>query len=330
MGAKVNLVLPCPVDAFKRQSVSFAGPEWERRFHHVLGHANTCLTANSSSYNTAEADDASSVALVYANRILTGLAVMQAEALDVELHALTLWDGHPGDGDGGTSSVVAGWERRRLRPLVLSIGSGPSGAPAAPLETPAPKPTGVPQEIKAMVFADIAGYKKITEAQMSAYIRELKGAIAGVQAAAGAAPVAAECWSSIHNFYYDNLGDAARFALELRDLMTGTKWAERGLPAGLGVRLVLHAGPVFSFADPVLKRPAFIGAHALRGAQVGPMLPPNQVHCTQEFAALCREEGLEGLHFAFLGHLPMTRLFEDAPLYRLDRRWETSAPPPAP
>ena len=53
MGAKVNLVLPCPVDAFKRQSVSFGGPEWERRFHNVLGNATTLLIANPAGYATS-------------------------------------------------------------------------------------------------------------------------------------------------------------------------------------------------------------------------------------------------------------------------------------
>ncbi len=328
MGAKVNLVLPCPVDAFKRQSVSFAGPEWERRFHRVVGSANTLLIANASSYATTDTDAASSLALMYANRIVTGLATLQAQALDVELHALALWDGRPGDGTGGTSSVVAEWERRKITPRVISIGSGPPVASPAPRREALPsKHPVVPQEIKAMVFTEIANYKKITEAQMSAYIHEFKGAVAKLMANAGAAPMAAECWNGTHYFYYDGLADAARFALDLRDLMAGTPWVERGLPADLGVRIVLHAGPVFSFVDPVLRRQTFIGAHVLRGAQVGPVLPLNQVHVTQEFAALCSEEGIDGLHFAFLGRLPMTRLFEDAPLYRLDRRWEHSAVP---
>src|SRR5207247_3556421 len=30
MGANLQLVLPCPISAFKAQSVSFAGPDWER------------------------------------------------------------------------------------------------------------------------------------------------------------------------------------------------------------------------------------------------------------------------------------------------------------
>lgn len=320
MGARVHLVLPCPVDAFKRQSVNFAGPEWTERFHKVLAMASTCLTANASSYATTNDDDsATSAALTYTNRIVTGLAYMQAQALDVELHALTLWDGRPGDGQGGTSSVVAGWQRRGLEPHVVSVGS--SAAPSTP---PAPRPApAVPQEIKAMVFAEITQYKKITEAQMPAYVAQFRSEVAQLLEKAGSAPSAIEAWGGHHYFYYASLADAAHFALDLRDLLAGTDWAARGLPADLGVRLVIHAGPVFSYLDPVLRRQAYIGAHVQRGVQIGPILPPGQVHCTQEFAALCAEEGVPGLHFAFMGRLPMTRLFEDAPLFRLDRQTST-------
>ena len=81
----------------------------------------------------------------------------------------------------------------------------------------------------------------------------------------------------------------------------------------------MHAGPVFSFEDPVLRRPACAGAHAMRATRITPMIPPGQIYVTQEFAALAGTEGVAGMSFEFLGHLPMTRLFEDAPLYRLNR-----------
>ena len=91
------------------------------------------------------------------------------------------------------------------------------------------------------------------------------------------------------------------------------------------MRIVLHAGPVFAFTDPVSRRPSFIGAHVTRASQVNPVLPQNQVYATQEFAALCGMEDIAGVNFEFMGRLPMTRLFEDAPLYRLDRQREHHA-----
>lgn len=328
LGAKVNLVLPCPVDAFKRQSVKFAGAEWEKRFHHVLANATTCLIANASEYATSDADPASSMALVYTNRIVTGLAVLQAQALDVDLHAIALWDGKPGDGSGGTSSVVAEWERRQIKPLLLKFDAmgGSAASPVAPngSSTPAAGGAGakippVPQVIKAMVLAEVVNYKKISEHQIAAFVHEFRGAVAKLMADLPSAPTDVENWGGSNYFVFDSLPDAARFALDLRDLNGRTRWADHGLPADLGIRTVVHAGPVFAFVDPVLKRPTCLGAHVMRGTRIVPMTPAGQVYVTQEFAALCGSEGVVGMSFEFLGHLPMTRLFEDAPLYQLNR-----------
>ena len=343
MGAKVNLVLPCPVDAFKRQSVRFAGTEWEKRFHHVLANATTCLIANASEYATSDADPASSMALIYTNRIVTGLAVLQAQALDVDLQALALWDGKPGDGSGGTSSVVAEWEQRQIKPHIVRL-EAPAGSAAgagaanpqmvsAQLATAVSTTTGisagakipvVPQEIKALVLAEVVNFKKIAEHQVAAYIHEFRGTMAGLTAGLPRSPTAAESSAGINFFAFDSLSDAARFALDLRDLIGRVTWAERGLPKDLGIRIVLHAGPVFAYVDPVLRRPTCLGAHVMRPTRITPMTPPGQIYVTQEFAALCGSEGVAALSFEFIGHLPMTRLFEDAPLYRLNRGMESS------
>ena len=129
-----------------------------------------------------------------------------------------------------------------------------------------------------------------------------------------------ESWGKSLYFVYDSLQAAAIFALELRDLVGRTAWAERGLPAELGLRIVLHAGPVFAFTDPVLQRQMCVGAHVARAARIEPITPQGQVYVSQEFAALCSAEDLSAVSFEFLGRLRTAILFEDAPLYRLDRR----------
>jgi tetratricopeptide (TPR) repeat protein/class 3 adenylate cyclase len=319
-GASVNLVLPCPVDAFKLQSVSFAGPEWERRFHTVLGNASTLLIANASGFPASAADPASATALSYSNRVVTGLAVLQAQALDVDLKAIALWDGRPGDGWGGTSSVVAEWRSRKIEPHIIPLGAGDAPASPTPAPSAPPEPTaGATQVIKAMIFAEVVSYKQVTEQQIPAYVREFKTTMAGVISGLPHPPEVAESLGGAHHFAFDDLEEAGLFALELRDRIMEKNWAELGLPAELGIRIVLHAGPVFAFTDPVLGRPNCIGAHVARAARIAPVTPPGQVYATQEFAALCGAGGISGVAFEFLGHLPTTMLFQEAPLYRLDR-----------
>ena len=323
MGASVNLVLPCPVDAFKLQSVSFAGPEWERRFHTVLGNASTLLIANASGFASSPADPASAMALLYSNRVITGLAVLQAQALDVELNAVALWDGQRGDGSGGTSSVVAEWRHRKIEPQIISPGPAVaiSAVPPEPAPPPAPAPdASVIQAIKAVVYAEVVNYKRITEGQLPVYVRAFLPVMGGVLAELPRPPEMNESIAGAHYFAFDDLEEAGLFALELRDRVMQTKWADRGLPADLALRVVLHAGPVFAFADPVLGgRQNCLGAHVARTARIAPVTPAGQVYVTQEYAALCGAGGISGVAFEFLGHLPTTMLFQEAPLYRLDR-----------
>jgi hypothetical protein len=334
--AKVNLVLPCPIDTFKRQSVSFAGPEWEKRFHNILAYANTCVIASPADFGSAETDPASTMGLVYANRVVTGLAVLQAQALDFKLEALSVWDGAPAQRPGGTGDVVAEWAQRQLAPHVIHPNTAVSTPPFAVTPgAPVPKVSVVStdadglkirHEIKAMLFAEVINHKKIGERQMPLFIREFKAALGKVIASLpGAAPVVAESWGKSLYFVFDGLPDAANFALEVRDVILRTSWAEKGLPADLGVRMVLHAGPVFAFLDPVLKRETCVGAHVNRAARIEPITAPGQVYASQEFAALCSAEDLAAVSFEFLGRLRTARLFEDAPLYRLDRRRKNGA-----
>lgn len=324
LGAAVHLVLPCPIDTFKRQSVSFAGPDWERRFHTVVGMATTCLIASPADFDATETDPAAMTGLVYANRILTGLAVLQAQALDLELEAIAVWDGVPAAFPGGTASLVAEWTRRKLTPHILPIGSGPATV-AAPSESVGENPSrptadGISHDIRAMLFAEVVNYKKITDRQMPAFIREFKGALATAVGALPHPPLVAESWGRSLSLVFSQLPDAANCALALRDLVARTPWAERGLPADLGIRIVLHAGPVFAFNDPVLRRESCVGAHLNHAARLGPITAAGQVYVSQEFAALCCAEDLAAVSFEFLGRLRTARLFEDAPLYRLDRR----------
>jgi len=321
LGAKVHLVLPCPVNTFKRQSVSCGGPGWEERFHRVLGLAHSFLVANPAEFAASDTDDASAMGLVYANRILTGLAALQAQSLDFELKALAVWDGGAPDGPGGTANVIAEWRARGLVPHIINS----ADAPAAAAETAAAAAPVTPagafgHEIKAIVLFEVINYQQITERQIPAFVKNFRGAVARLLQQHGAAPAAIEGWGSSHYLVYNDLEDAALFALGLRDLATRTVWAALGLPAELGVRIVLHGGPLFSFSDPLLGRPSCVGSHLLRATRIQPITPPGQVYVTQEFAALCAAEGVTTVNFEYLGTLRTAKLFEEAPLFRLDHR----------
>jgi class 3 adenylate cyclase len=325
MEAKVNLVLPCPVNAFRKQSVVIGGADWERRFNDVLARATTTLIANSTGLGASHDDGANSLGLVYANRILTGLAVLQAQALDLELKPVALWDGRRAGQNGGTANVVGEWESRGFNPHIVRLnapgGAGGGTDAGGGSEVPFASRTGptLPQEIKTLVFAEVVNFRKIAEHQLPAFVHEFKAEVARLIAKQGVAPTSAETNAGFMYFVFDGLAEAARLALDLRDMMGGRKWSELGLPADLTLRVALHAGPVFAFVDPVTQRQSCLGAHLTRAQHILPTVTPGQVYVSQEFAALSGAEKMSEVTFEFLGRLPTTRMFEDAPLYRLDR-----------
>ena len=150
-------------------------------------------------------------------------------------------------------------------------------------------------------------------------IREFKGRVGALLAELKIRPVVAEIWGGTHHLVFDDLEAAARFAVGFRDLVQGTDWVALGLPADLGVTIALHAGPVFVFDDAVQGRQTCVGAHISRPARIVPVTPRGHIYASQEFAALCGAEGITVVGFEFLGRVHTTRLFEDAPLYRVDR-----------
>jgi tetratricopeptide (TPR) repeat protein len=330
LGAKLHLVLPCSVQAFKRQSVSFAGPEWEKRFHTVIGQATSLLVASSAEFGDAESEVTPPIGFVYANRIVTGLAVLHARSLDFELKALALWDGKPGDNDGGTASVVDEWERRGLDYHVIKPDLTPwtpppteSMSPSVPTSEQDHSPlTDAPGQlaIKTLLSAEIVNFQHISETQFPAFVAEFKGAIGRLVAQLNPPPKVNESWGKLHTFVFDDLAAAAEFALQLRDQIVLKSWRDQGLPADLGLRIVVHAGPVFVFQDPVTQRSTCIGSHALRGERIAPITPAGQAYVSQEFAALSSGEDMPMIGFEFLGRVRTATLFDEAPLYRLDWR----------
>ena len=286
----------------------------------VLAAANSVLFANASEAAPSDSDPATAQALVYTNRIVTGLAALQANSLTLDLHAVTVWDGKGGDSLGGTASIVSDWRRRNLDVHVIAPPAiaGAPAASAAPAAKGGPQPD-VRQEIKAVVYAELLNYRRITEAKLPLYIREFKGRVAQLLADLKIKPAVAEIWGGTHHLLFDDLEAAARFAVGFRDLVQATDWGKLGLPPDLGVTIALHAGPVFVFEDAVQARQTCIGAHVTRTARINPVTPRGQIYASQEFAALCGAEGITVIGFEFLGRVHTTRLFEDAPLYRVDR-----------
>jgi class 3 adenylate cyclase len=94
-------------------------------------------------------------------------------------------------------------------------------------------------------------------------------------------------------------------------------WAEKGLPAGLSLRIALHAGPVYEFDDPITRSRSYTGTHVSRAARIEPVTPPGQVYASEAFAALAAAHRASGFVCDYVGQTPMAKGYGTLPTYHV-------------
>jgi len=312
-GGDLHVVLPCPRDEFVASSVRPGGGSWVARF-------NACLEAASSVQcepSSGRPDDPSMY--VFGARLAMGAAVIRAQTLTSKAVQLAIWDGETGNGEVGTAADVEYWQST-AHPTEVVRWDRPRVPPFL-----AHTPTGPVRELRAMAFADVKGFSKLDESQIVAFFEGVMGAVSATIDSFGEVVRARNSWGDGLYLVFASVQDAARCGLALQETMADLDFAGLGLPTSLGLRIGIHAGPVFSTVDPVTKQPSFIGTHVTRTARVEPRTPPGEVYMTGSSAALLALEPLADVTPEYVGKLQLAKDYDVLPMYVL-RRW--SAPNP--
>ena len=326
LNGEAHIVLPYHREQFVRDSVEMIVPnaDWSARYEQVLRQAAEVVTASEQRLEEG------SISYEYANLFLLGLAKARAEQLETELVPLAVWDGKPGDGPGGTGSIVVRWRELgqsvdlidaaeilyRECPQLATISS--DAAMRFPPRTPELSPT-LPAEIRAILFADAVGFSKLTEQEIPRFVKHFLGMIADSLATSRHAPLVQNTWGDGLYCVFSNVGDAGQFALDLCDRVGGTDWAEKGLPENLSLRIALHAAPVYSCVDPVTQQPNYLGVHVSRAARIEPITPPGQIYASQAFAALASAQRVSEFTCDYVGQTSLAKGYGTYPTYHLRR-----------
>ncbi|MEM9214274.1 MAG: RyR domain-containing protein [Cyanobacteria bacterium P01_F01_bin.150] len=146
---ELHIVLPYEREEFIKDSVRIPNDDnqWEKRFNQVINAATEVIVTSKRKLRT------SAVMYEYSNRLLHGLAKIRAEQLGTELVPLTVWNGQPGDGLGGTASTVNYWQAwsdtveiidleqlQQPNPISLQMVSSLTSTPTStPISASAPK-----------------------------------------------------------------------------------------------------------------------------------------------------------------------------------------------
>ena len=324
-GAEVHVVMPWREADFIASSVLPGGERWVREYERLREHfcSVTCLTQE-----TLPSEQG--LGFEYCNCCINGIALQRARVLDAEVRPLAVWDGKPGDGPGGTASFVGFWHRHGVEPEIISLPArtAASGGTASHPDRPSRlayqeiKVSRGQQSIKTLLFADVVGYSKISETQTEQFAPQFLGAISELIAHSGLRqPIHSNTWGDALYLVFDEATDAGIFALRLRAMIQTTRWAERGLPPGLNVRIALHTGPVLLCVDPVIRQITFTGRHVNHAARIEPMVEAGEIFATEAFVAfveIARSHGETiGFHADYLGQVDFAKSYGRYPLFRL-------------
>jgi class 3 adenylate cyclase len=269
----------------------------------------------------------------YANRIVMGEALLRGKMLESSPVLLAVWDGRKRGSAGGTSDFIARWKSRKLPVEIVDISEMRGRAAAAPSAPPFPPPpagdreaprTGrVKRAYKAMLFADIVGYSRLTEAQLPSFYDSFLCALAGGLRRSRYRPVFRNSWGDCLYFVFDDMVPAAEYALELRDFVRKKNWGESNLPATMNIRIGLHAGPVYHAWEPILDRMGYFGHHVTTAARIEPITSPGNVYASEQFAALLMAESASGeIACNYVGVIVLPKGFGKFPIFHIKRRRE--------
>lgn len=324
-GGEVRIVMPFDREEFIRDSVSPAGADWVKRFDRVIEQATEVIVVSQRQQGDR------SLAYEYSNQVLYGLAQMRAAQLETTLTPLAVWNGMPGDGKGGTASMVQYWRNQehdvQIIDLAALLQQAQVSAPHSLTQkehststlTDAGPAVELTREIMAMLFADVVQFSRLGEDQIGAYVQHFLGAIAQLSTTSYQ-PVHKNTWGNAIYFVFASVRDAGCFALALQSLMQSTPWESKGLPEHLNLRIALHAGPVYRCVDPVTGRMNYVGSHVNHAARIEPVTPPGQVYTSQAFAALVAAAGVEEFTCEYVGRMSYAKGYGTFPTYFVQRR----------
>lgn len=325
-GVERHILLPFAAQEFRQASLEIV-PEgnWGQRFDRMLVGARVRTAC-------AEKLEHGSIAYEYANLMLHGMASARARRLGDELIGLAVWNGEEGDGPGGTADVVRRWRETGCKPEVIHLRDllepCPPGSPAsaqeagAPPEAPAQR--GGPQmKIMTVLFADVAGFTKMTEAEIPRFLEHYWQPVADLLARSECPPEVQNTWGDGLILAFPKAHEAGRFALRLQDEIRGIAWVSKGLRRPLNVRIALHTGPVFPYRNPLTGRQDCFGSHVSHSARLEPKVEEGRVYASQIFADLVAAEGVTDFACDYVGEIEWAKNYGCFPTYVL--RWEKKA-----
>jgi hypothetical protein len=297
-GIEIHILLPFAAEEFVKTSVAHGGAEWVARFRRVFDKAASLTIVNED-----VADPDGSV-FDFTNRLVAAQGVLHADAHEMRVRGLAVWNGLRGDGGGGTADAVSCWIQAGLsvdviHPLETSQDGPGRGVESIPLipfaNIHSALPAGARGEVGFFAHFHFADYQRFPEAVFPVFQRIVLLPFAAHLAASGHRISGRYGFGGDYVIAFQGVRAAletASGALEaIRDSLLENA-SDISVPS-----VCLHVGPVQVLVNPILNQYAHEGGVLLQAARAARRVTPGGIFCTRPFAALSALEAVR--HFRF-------------------------------
>jgi class 3 adenylate cyclase len=319
-GVALNVVLPFATEDFIEESVRPQGEEWVTRFEACLAAAKTVRFATEDAYL---GDDQ---LFPFGSNLAMGLASLCARHLHAPLMQLAVWDGAVNeDAIAGTATDMSAWREAGHPMRVVPTGPDVNVQKLPPWHRPQVAPGR--RDTRAMLFGDIHGFSKLSDAQLPLFTEKIMGTLGEVVRRHEQHIAFVNTWGDGIFVVFRDAGRAAACALDMQDAMDAIDLKAAGLPETLKLRLGGHLGPVYELDDPVTDRPNYYGAHVSRAARIEPITPEGCVYVTETFAAMLALHNAEQFSCDYVGNTEMAKHYGRLRMFLLRRAGDGKGPP---
>jgi histidine ammonia-lyase len=318
-GVALNIVLPFAADDFIEQAVRPAGEAWVARFEACLAAAKTVRFATEDAYL---GDDQ---LFTYCSSLAMGLASLCARHLHAPLMQLAVWDGVVNEGAiAGTAADLSAWREAGHPVKIVAVGPDANVEKLPPWHRP--KVARGRRDTRAMLFGDLHGFSKLTDAQMPTFAAKVMRPLGDVTRHHKRHITFIKTWGDSIFVVFRDADRAAACALDMQDAMAAIDLKAAGLPETLQLRLGGHLGPVYELDDPITDGVDIYGAHVSRAARIEPITPEGCVYVTETFAAVLALHNAAEFSCDYVGNTEMAKHYGRLRMFLLRRARDGTGP----
>lgn len=187
----------------------------------------------------------------------------------------------------------------------------------------------IKRRLMGIAIADIVGFGTLTEGEVGLFSVTLLSDC--MRSAKRHNAAYCNTWGDAVIAFFESIGDALEYSLEVRDLFRNTEWGsapDNTYSHPLAVRIALHMADVFVAAQSSVPGGKIFGTQVSLAARIEPITTPNEVFASEVAVASLKAQGRTTVVFKDLGRMTLPKEDREERVFWVRRTHESTRATP--